>query len=111
MKIPLCVPKTFLVLALASCAAAEGPAPVPTGGMADPVAGVAPVGDEPAPLEQCDAADWRPLIGTSVAAANIAASEALRVYGQGDIITQEYLPGRTNIVHDGEGIIRRVYCG
>ena len=63
-------------------------------------------------LEQCDAADYRPLIGTEIAAALTPGDDPmLRVYGAGEIVTQEYLPQRTNIVFDGDGLIQRVYCG
>ncbi len=61
--------------------------------------------------EQCDADDYRGLIGVAVAEADLGAAERLRIYGEGDIITQEYLPRRTNIVYDARGIVRSVYCG
>ena len=67
--------------------------------------------EEPAVLEQCDAADYRPMIGTSIAEATFLVSDRLRVFGETDIITQEYLPQRTNVVYDTEGLITRVYCG
>ncbi|MBT8413196.1 MAG: hypothetical protein KJO30_02600 [Boseongicola sp.] len=69
------------------------------------------VPEAPPALEQCDAADYRPLIGTPLADAAIASGERLRVFSVNDIITQEYLPQRTNVVFDGEGLITRVYCG
>lgn len=62
-------------------------------------------------LEQCDAEEYRPLIGTPVAATTFATSDRLRVYGANDIITQDYLPQRTNVVYDAEGLITRVSCG
>lgn len=67
--------------------------------------------EEPPALEQCDAAEYRPLIGTPLADAAIMSGERMRVFGVDDIITQEYLPQRTNVVFDGEGLIARVYCG
>ncbi len=62
-------------------------------------------------MEQCDAEDYRPLIGTPVAAAPFPIGNLLRVHGENDIIRQEYLPQRTNIVYDAEGLITRVACG
>ena len=62
-------------------------------------------------LEQCDAEDYRHLIGTPVAAAAFLTGNLLRVYGENDIITQDYLPQRTNVVYDAEGLIARVTCG
>ena len=69
------------------------------------------VPEAPPALEQCDAADYRPLIGTPLAEAAIVSGERMRVFGVNDIITQEYLPQRTNVVFDDEGLISRVYCG
>jgi hypothetical protein len=65
----------------------------------------------PPALEQCDAADYRPLIGSSISETTFAVDDRLRVFSQNDIITQEYLPQRTNVVFDTEGLITRVYCG
>ena len=62
-------------------------------------------------LEQCDAADYRPMIGTPVAAATFPQDDMLRIYAVNDIITQEYLPQRTNIVVGLDGLIQRVTCG
>lgn len=62
-------------------------------------------------LEQCDAADYRPMIGTPVAAATFPQDDMLRIYTVTDIITQEYLPQRTNIVVGIDGLIQRVDCG
>ena len=71
----------------------------------------AEVPEAPPVLEQCAAADYRPLIGTPLAEAAIAPGDRLRVFSVNDIITQEYLPQRTNVVFDGDGVIMRVYCG
>ncbi|MGI9393129.1 MAG: hypothetical protein ACR2OY_00645 [Boseongicola sp.] len=62
-------------------------------------------------MEQCDASDYRPLIGTPVDEAALSGDPMLRVYGENDIITQEYLPRRTNIVYNSRKVIRNVYCG
>ena len=69
------------------------------------------VPEVPPALEQCDAADYRPLVGTPLSDALIVSGERMRVYNVNDIITQEYLPQRTNVVFDAEGLISRVYCG
>ena len=61
--------------------------------------------------EQCDAADYRPLIGTPVTATIFPTGKLLRVYGQGDIVTQEYIPQRTNVVYNSGGKIVSVTCG
>lgn len=61
--------------------------------------------------EQCDAADYRPLIGTPVTATIFPTGKLLRVYGQGDIVTQEYIPQRINVVYNSGGKIVRVTCG
>jgi len=62
-------------------------------------------------LEQCDAKDYRPMIGTPVAIASLPAGEFLRAYGENDIIVQDYLPRRTSIVYDAGSVVRSVYCG
>lgn len=61
--------------------------------------------------EQCDAEDYRGMIGTSIAAATFPESPDLRVFGEDDIITQEYIPTRTNVLYGNNGIIKDVYCG
>ena len=92
-----------LALSLTACAAEEEVIAAP----AEPR-----IVEEPIPaLEQCAAADYRVLIGTPVADALLQPSESLRIYGETDIIIQEYLPQRTNVVTDGEGMVVRVYCG
>ncbi len=68
-------------------------------------------GGGPVVVEQCDAADYRPLIGTSVDAATLPDGQFFRSYGENDIITQEYLPRRTNVVYDAKRIVGDVYCG
>ena len=102
----------FCALALTACAVEEPPIeeiivdPVEEGDAADE----GPVEVIPA-LEQCDAADYRPMIGTPVAAATFPQDDMLRIYAVNDIITQEYLPQRTNIVVGLDGLIQRVTCG
>lgn len=103
---------TLLSLALAGCAAAAGEAIEPL----TPVGGAsgAAEADEgvPDPIpEQCDAEEYRGLIGSSIAATTFAESPMLRAFSRSDIITQEYIPQRTNIVYSRDGIILRVYCG
>ena len=64
-----------------------------------------------ADIELCDARDYRPLIGTNVASATLPVGPMLRAYGVDDIVTQEYIPQRTNVVFDADGVIVRVWCG
>ena len=71
-------------------------------------------GKEPglADIELCDAADYRGLIGTSIAATTLPADPMIRAFGENDIVTQDYRPHRTNIVYrEKGGTIFRVYCG
>ncbi len=68
-------------------------------------------GSAPTVIEQCDAEGYRILIDTSVSAATLPEGPMLRVYGENDIITQEYLPRRTNVVYDARKVVRNVYCG
>ena len=67
--------------------------------------------EEPDLFEECDAQSYRGLIGTPAAAAAVNAGPQLRVYAETDLITQEFLPQRTNIVTDDAGMVVRVYCG
>ena len=63
-------------------------------------------------VEVCDAASYRNLVGQPVAATTFPAGPRLRVYSDSDVVTQEYLPNRTNIVYDdSSGVILRVFCG
>ena len=61
--------------------------------------------------EECDAESYRGLLGTPIAVASVNEGRLLRVYAEGEIITQEFLPQRTNIVTDRAGTVTRVYCG
>ena len=64
-----------------------------------------------ADIELCDARDFRPLVGTNVASATLPTGPMLRAYSVDDIVTQEYIPQRTNVVFDADGVIVRVWCG
>ncbi|MEM9426014.1 MAG: hypothetical protein AAGA06_04860 [Pseudomonadota bacterium] len=61
--------------------------------------------------ELCDAASYRILVGSSVDDTNFPVGPRLRVFGMNDIITQDYIPQRTNVVFGGSREIIRVYCG
>lgn len=71
-----------------------------------------PIAPTPAkPLaESCKEGSWWGLIGRPRAAANIV-SEPKRVYTEGDPVTKDANPNRTNIVLDAEGKIAKVTCG
>ena len=60
--------------------------------------------------ESCEEGSWWGLIGRPRAAANIV-SEPKRVYTEGDPVTMDANPNRTNIVLDAEGKIAKVTCG
>lgn len=62
-------------------------------------------------IEQCDAETYRPLVGTDVGSTRFPAGASLRVFGVNDIVTQDYIPQRTNVVFDRDRRILRVYCG
>lgn len=70
-------------------------------------------GKEPglADIELCDAEEYRPLIGPNIAAVTLPAGPRLRAFSVDDIITQEYIPQRTNVLYESDGDIIRVYCG
>lgn len=63
------------------------------------------------PNEECDADTYRPLLGTPVTATVFPTGERLRVFKTSDIVTQEYIPQRTNVVFNVGGQIVRVFCG
>ena len=98
----------LLMAACAPAGEAENEAAGSVGGGAE---GAVEVGETPAVMEQCDAEDYRPMIGAAVDVASLPLGPMLRVYGENAIITQEYLPRRTNIVHDAKMVARDVYCG
>ena len=64
-----------------------------------------------ADIELCDAEDYRPLVGSDVGATSFPTGPELRVFGVNDIVTQDYIPQRTNVVYDTSRQIIRVYCG
>ena len=64
-----------------------------------------------ADIELCDAAEYRYLVGQPVESAAFPASAELRVFGVNDIVTQDYVPQRTNVVYDETRVIARIYCG
>ncbi len=61
--------------------------------------------------ELCDASAYAHLVGTNVAATSFPSGPRMRVFGVNDIVTRDYIPQRTNIVHGENGIITEVYCG
>lgn len=63
------------------------------------------------PNEECDADSYRPLVGTPVTATTFPTGTNMRVFKISDIVTQEYIPKRTNVVFDAGGQIVRVFCG
>ena len=63
-------------------------------------------------VELCDAANYRPLVGTSYKDTIFPTGPKIRVYSDTSVVTQEYLPDRTNIVYDDQtGNILRAFCG
>ena len=65
---------------------------------------------KPGEIEFCDARDYRALIGSPVAATTFPSGPELRVYDINDIVTNDYIPQRTNVVHE-KGRITQVFCG
>ncbi len=64
-----------------------------------------------AEIELCDAESYRFLVGTSVDETVFPTGPGLRVFGVNDIVTQDFVPDRTNVVFDTGRQIMRVYCG
>lgn len=63
-------------------------------------------------VELCDAETYRPMIGQSVSATTFPTGPRIRVYSDTAVVTQEYLPNRTNVVYSAaDGKILRVFCG
>ncbi|MEP3689309.1 MAG: I78 family peptidase inhibitor [Sulfitobacter dubius] len=60
--------------------------------------------------ETCKEGSWWGLVGRPRSAASIV-SEPKRVYTEGDPVTMDANPNRTNIVLDAEGKIAKVTCG
>lgn len=61
--------------------------------------------------EGCRPGDYQGLVGAPLAAVTLPAGADIRVIQPGDMVTQDFRPGRTNIEVDESGIITRVYCG
>jgi len=99
------------LLLMAACSPSGEAEKEASGGDGEGAEEVAESSEAPVVMEQCEAADYRPLIGTPVATATLPDGPMLRAYGENDIITQEYLPRRTNIVYDAKRVVRNVYCG
>lgn len=99
------------LLLMAACSPSGDAEQEASAGVGEGAEEVAEGGETPVVMEQCDAADYRPLIGTPVATATLPVGPMLRAYGENDIITQEYLPRRTNIVYDARKVVANVYCG
>ncbi len=75
------------------------------------VGGCAAPAVDPSGEDTCGRDGWRSLLGANIAAVSLPASPDVRVFGEGDPVTQDYLPTRANIVYDESGTIIRVYCG
>lgn len=108
------IPILLAALALAACAPTvpdDGGATTTSGDQALPGPSEQGGNSGLAAIEQCDAEQYRPLVGQSVTSASFPTGPDLRVFGANDIVTQDYLPQRTNVVYDGSQRIVRVYCG
>ena len=81
-------------------------ATLPSGATTEGTKGEPAVGTEP-----CDLAPYRDLVGTDVKATSFPDDPRVRVFNLNDIVTRDYIPQRTNIVHDNAGRITQVYCG
>ncbi|MEM7720473.1 MAG: I78 family peptidase inhibitor [Pseudomonadota bacterium] len=68
-------------------------------------------GGELADIELCDAQTYRDLVGSDVDDASFPTAGGPRVFGVNDIVTQDFIPQRTNVVFDTSRRIVRVYCG
>lgn len=106
----------LLILAMTACAPStpddrETDEPVAGGERALPGPSEGGGGGELAEIELCDAKDYRVLVGTDVKLTSFPEGANLRVFGENDIVTQDYIPQRTNIVHDTSDQIIRIYCG
>ncbi|MEM6384602.1 MAG: hypothetical protein AAF718_00050 [Pseudomonadota bacterium] len=64
-----------------------------------------------AEVELCDAKDYRVLVGSDVDDTSFPLGPRLRVFGINDIVTQDYIPQRTNVVYSDKRRILRIYCG
>lgn len=100
-----------LLLGLTACAPTAPDDRVPSGDRALPGPSEEIPGGGLADIELCDAADYRPLVGSDVGATSFPTGPELRVFGVNDIVTQDYIPQRTNVVYDTSRRIIRVYCG
>ena len=72
-----------------------------------------PIASEPVvdTSAQCDEDRYKSMVGQAAGGMQFPVGPSLRVFGTNDIITQELVPQRTNIVVDDSGTIVRVYCG
>ena len=91
----------------------ESSAPTPPGGSERATAAAPEVETQPIvdTTAQCDEDTYAPLVGQQAGGKQFPVGPRLRVFGVNDIITQELVPQRTNIVVDDTGTIVRVYCG
>ena len=72
-------------------------------------------GFQPDPMpepELCAAEAYQVLVGQPVGGVHTdSLPRPHRVYGPGDMITEDYRPGRLNIVVGDDGVISEVKCG
>lgn len=61
--------------------------------------------------DTCGAAEYRYLVGLSIAAVSLPESAALRVIGPNDLVTYDFVATRVNIEFDTRGRIVEVRCG
>ena len=100
--------------ALTACAAPQGISGA--GGNTQNLPGAGGAADAPkgslGGVELCDAETFRPLIGQPYTSVTAPTGPRLRVYSNVAVVTQEYMPNRTNVVYnDRTGLILRAFCG
>ncbi|MEM8696105.1 MAG: I78 family peptidase inhibitor [Pseudomonadota bacterium] len=60
---------------------------------------------------RCPADQSQSLVGAQLAAVTLPAGLNMRIINPGDAVTQDFQPGRMNIMLDRNGVITRIDCG
>jgi hypothetical protein len=76
----------------------------------EPVAAAPQTREEATAQDTCGAAQYRALIGTSIAAASFPATPQIRVIMPDSVVTQDFRADRLNVIVDASGNITALEC-
>jgi len=94
----------------AACTPPGGESPPEQPVTETPAAAVPQTREEATARDTCGAAQYRAMIGTSIAATTFPATPDIRVIMPDSVVTEDFRPDRLNVIVDASGNITALEC-